>query len=871
MTLLEEILKWSEKNLRPWQRDAVRRLFQQESELSVDDYAELYALLKAAHGLPNPLELTPEPLTAAHLPTVFQAGDTVVLKAIRDLVDVNRIAPGQKLKFAPSGMTVIYGGNGSGKSGYVRVMKRACRARGQIEKVHQNANDPAAQNRLPEAIFDIEISGDQKSVPWVFNSSSPDELASISVFDSHCARAYLTAEQDVAYLPYGLDVVENLANKVIPELTRRLSEEISTINIDSQPFQHLVGDTEVGRLISTLSEKTIPDKVKTLGTLSEIEAVRFKKIDAALAEADQEKKAKEHRLSAGRMKSLTERIETALSWVSDAAIDKLKKITDATVAANQAEKQAAEALQSGELLLPGTGEPVWKTLFESARKFSIEAAYPEYAFPHSTAEAKCLLCQQPLNEAGERLARFEEYIQNDVAKVSAEQRQKLEATKIKIERANLSIGLDDPLIEELALLDETVVPMAKIFEENIESRQIWMLQNLNSYTWEGAPALVESPRKRLRNIAAHQLRSARILARAVDEVKKKSLIDEREEMRARQNLSACLDAVLALINRLKARQALKACERDLKTRPISAKSKELASGAVTVALKNALDEEFKFLGIGHIRTKLKDRNDKGKIKHTLLLDLPTTYKLEQILSEGEQRAIALGSFLAELKLANHAGGIVFDDPVSSLDHMRRGKVAKRLAAESKKRQVLIFTHDVVFLQQLRDQCDKLNVPLLCCHVEANSGFYGNVAEGLPWAHKTFGERIDFLEKAQKEFEKLPWPADPPEELAREMVRQYSFLRATIERVAQDFVLNGTVQRFRDYIDVKRLKLVIGLQETEVVEILRISQRCHDVVEAHDPASAKDEPPPTADELKQDISDLRNLIQRIRDRRKGAEV
>jgi hypothetical protein len=354
----------------------------------------------------------------------------------------------------------------------------------------------------------------------------------------------------------------------------------------------------------------------------------------------------------------------------------------------------------------------------------------------------------------------------------------------------------------------------------------------------------------------------------VDEVKKKSLIEKREGLRARLNLSACLDAVLALIDRFKMRQALKACEQDLKTRPISDKSKEFASGAVTVALKNALDEEFKTLGIGHIQTKLKDRNDKGKIKHQLLLDLPTTNKLEQILSEGEQRAIALGSFLAELKLANHACGIVFDDPVSSLDHRRRGRVAKRLAVESRQRQVLIFTHDVVFLQQLRDQCDKLNLQPYFCQLEANSGFYGNVSEGLPWTHKSYGERIDFLEKAHKRFEKMPWPADPSEELAREMIRQYSFLRATIERVAQDFILGGTVQRFKDYIDVKKLKLVVGLQESEVDEILRINQRCHDLVEAHDPSSAKDEPPPTPDELKQDIADLQNLIQGITTRRKG---
>lgn len=869
MALIDEILKWSEEKLSLWQRDAARRLFQQGSGLAVDDYAELYALLKAAHGLPNSLELTPEPLKATHLPPTLQVGEKVVLKAIRDLVHVNRIAPGQKLDFAPTGMTVIYGGNGSGKSGYVRVMKRACRARDQTEKVRPDANNPAAQSHEPKAVFDVEIHGTCKPLYWSSNSESPDDLAKISVFDSHCARAYLTTEQDVAYLPYGLDVVENLANKVLPELTRRLNEEIATINVDCHPFRHLVGETEVGRLVQALSEKTSPAKVKALGALSDIETAQIREIDAALAESDPGKKAKEHRLSAGRLKSFAERIETALSWVSDAAIEKLKKITDATVIANQAEKQAAEALQSGELLLLGTGEPVWKALFDAARKFSTEVAYPEHAFPHATAEAKCPLCQQPLNDAGERLKRFEEYIQNDVAKAAAGQRQKLEVTKVKIERANLSVGFDVSLVDELAQLDDALASVINAFEENIEARRIWMLQNLNSYTWMDAPALGENPRKRLRDLAAHQFKSARIFARAVDEAKKKTLIDKREELRARQNLSACLDAVLALIDRFKMRQALKACELDLKTRPISDKSKEFASGAVTFALKNALDEEFKSLGIGHIQTKLKDRNDKGKIKHQLLLDLPTANKLEHILSEGEQRAIALGSFLAELKLANHACGIVFDDPVSSLDHRRRGSVASRLAVESKQRQVLIFTHDVVFLQQLRDQCDKLNVPPFFCSLEAKAGFYGNVSEGLPWAHKSYGERIDFLEKAQKRFEKMPWPAEPSEELAREMIGQYNHLRATIERVVQDFVLNGTVQRFRDYIEVKNLGKVVGLEKAEVDEIFRLYQRCHDLVDAHDPSSAKDEPPPTANELNQDIVDLRNLIQSITNRRKGA--
>ncbi len=394
-----------------------------------------------------------------------------------------------------------------------------------------------------------------------------------------------------------------------------------------------------------------------------------------------------------------------------------------------------------------------------------------------------------------------------------------------------------------------------------------MLEALKSHDWNTVPEFGKNPCQNLLNVAAYQLKSARTFERAVNDVKRKDLEVEREELLACKNLSICLDAVLAMIENMKKKHTLELCNKGLRTKPISDQSKEFASSAVTATLKNALDNEFKSLGIGHIKTKLKERNKKGKIKHQLLLDLPTSKKLEEILSEGEQRAIALGSFLAELQLANHSGGIIFDDPVSSLDHKRRGKFAKRLATESLKRQVLVFTHEVVFLQQLRDECKKLEILHSICFLEMAGGYSGIVTEGLPWIHKSFGERIDSLEKAQKRFEKLPWPADPSEKLASEIIRQYSFLRATIERVVQDLMLNATVQRFRDYIEIKRLDKVVGLEKIEVDEIYRLYQRCNSIVEAHDPSSAKEESPPTPDELRNDIDDLNKLVKKIKDRRK----
>ena len=253
--------------------------------------------------------------------------------------------------------------------------------------------------------------------------------------------------------------------------------------------------------------------------------------------------------------------------------------------------------------------------------------------------------------------------------------------------------------------------------------------------------------------------------------------------------------------------------------------------------------------------------------HQLLLALSTTNKVDEILSEGEQRSIALGSFFAELSLANHSCGIVFDDPVSSLDHRHRKLVATRLVRESKGRQVIVFTHDVVFLQQLRTECQRVEVEVAFTSLNREGAKAGVVSPGLPWEHKSIRDRFDTFEKEQRKLEKLQ---NPSEELVNQTTRQYSFLRATIERVVQDHFLNGTVQRFCDYIEVKRLANVVGIQQNEVDELFRLYQRCNNVIEAHDPASAKDEPPPTLDELKHDVADLKALVDAVKKRRRATK-
>ena len=158
----------------------------------------------------------------------------------------------------------------------------------------------------------------------------------------------------------------------------------------------------------------------------------------------------------------------------------------------------------------------------------------------------------------------------------------------------------------------------------------------------------------------------------------------------------------------KLQAAIKACA----TKDISDHGSKLLKTHVTETLASALLDEQKQLGISSIPIRLADRMQKAVIQHRLRLNGATLgADTSAVLSEGEHRALALAAFMAELRMYPGKDAIVIDDPVSSLDHVRREKVAERLVAEAKDRQVIVFTHDLVFLSEARYHAIKHQVPL----------------------------------------------------------------------------------------------------------------------------------------------------------------
>ena len=186
VSVLKEILEWSQD--RPaWQRDALRRLVL-NGELSDDDIRDLSEICKSAHGLADQQDVIP--LAAGHVTDTGAGSGQVTLLSIFHHRGVNALAEDQTLKFVPS-LTVVYGDNAAGKTGYIRVLKRACRARG-TEEILGNIVSGAAPHK-PVVAIRYKVAADGNEQEWT-GEGGDKSISRVSVFDSQCAAVYLTRE-----------------------------------------------------------------------------------------------------------------------------------------------------------------------------------------------------------------------------------------------------------------------------------------------------------------------------------------------------------------------------------------------------------------------------------------------------------------------------------------------------------------------------------------------------------------------------------------------------------------------------------------------------------------------------------------------------
>lgn len=147
------------------------------------------------------------------------ASKALRLLSLESIQGVNRLLPNQKLHFG-SALTVIYGDNGSGKSGYARILHSLGCGFTQAEEILSNIDSASP---LPQqAILTYEdATGAPNTFNWTPNSRCRD-LASIAVFNSACVSAVLGNKHTLLVTPADLELF-SLVSAELGKLTDRLS------------------------------------------------------------------------------------------------------------------------------------------------------------------------------------------------------------------------------------------------------------------------------------------------------------------------------------------------------------------------------------------------------------------------------------------------------------------------------------------------------------------------------------------------------------------------------------------------------------------------------------------------------------------------
>lgn len=874
MNILTDIINWAESKSKFWQMGIDRLI--RNNDLTATDIEDLKNACRADVGLLKHV-IPPVDFKALKAFVNHSAGnDDVLISKIYNVENINALSATGVLEFAQTGMTVVYGDNGAGKSSYVSILKHVCNTRGQKPSINDNIYNASSRGKDKKA--SVEYSADKTTFSDILllnGKIDSSALKGVDVFDTSSAHHYIEGEDEIAFIPQGLSYVERLAN-TLQQIERELNAEIGILSRTKFDITVLNIDTttKAGKFLASLNKNTKLDQLRAHSQWGPVKATRVKELETLISElkgADPQQTLRTNLGKINRFKVLRNKfdgLETKLT--GEISLKYLVTTLNEYVTTFDTLRAASESVFTG-LPIANVGGQSWKQLWESARKFYDEGKGLS-VFPDTGNDSSCPLCLQVLGpNAKSRFKTLEEFVKHD--------------TQQSHDRAKIAHEELTATLNALVMDFEDQAPTTLELETHITGYQDDQILYLNELKTQRSSlvdllalgkavdsVLPPSLTKNCKNIIDNEV----IKLEAANEIlKTQSIADvlalHEAELLDLKNEKTIFDFKPKLareIYRQKKAGMLNTCVSQCATRTVTTFSNQLASTYVTTNLRQQFQDELKKLGFRSIKIETETKGVKGKQYHYLRLNEPHGHNiaLKDILSEGEHRCIALSTFMSELALSDHKSAIVFDDPVSSLDHKWRDKIAKRVAEEANKRQVIVFTHDITFLLMLQEHCEKANCGLEIKSLTRKKEETGIIASNPPWDALPVNKRIGILKDNYQKLEKIE-RTDTEERYKSAVQQLYGKLRETWERFIEEVFLNGAVQRFGREIQTQRLSKLTDLTEADYQKVDDNMGKCSTCFLGHDSAGALMQQPPPSAEFQEDINLLENFIKEIRTRRR----
>lgn len=851
MALEDDLAAWVAD--RPdWQKDVVSRFCRNEA-LSDDDIASV------ADRLVSEAYPTAAPIGPQDVPGATDCGEPVTLDGVSEVAGINALLPDQRLTFGDTGLTIVYGDNASGKSGFARLIRQAVTARVKTDLL----GDVFASTHDDQmALFEYTV-GDRPQT-WRLGDVSRQELSRIRFYDEECGDAYVTTASEIAYRPSALTLLDRLSaacERLQQELGNRLTD-----NKQQRPAMPLLAeDTRARAFLDALNARTTQEQIDAATALmTDHDAVLAAKLQEAARLQGSDPHREKIRLEqlAAQWDSVKSQVEILARAVNAEAISKLASEKARCISLREAARIASQNTFDAEPL-DGVGSETWRALWDAARSYSTTTAYHDHEFPFVGEGAVCVLCQQPLStEGGGRLTRFEAFVTDTTSRDADSAERDLDSKRHQL----AALAVTPPPVT-------TALGQLAAAGEDVAAVQVWLataaetangMVNWIEMTRSDAPTAPASVAITPINQRREQLRRASemIDADTFDE-QLKTIQREIADLQAQAQLAGARVELAMEVERLKNRAKIEAAKRLTDTTGITRKATTLSTEHVTSVVRDQFTRETERL---HLRRVTLDPA-RGRRHATLehqpkLLGAQTKAEIDDVLSEGEQTALGLAGFLTEVEFDESKSAAVLDDPVSSLDAGRRSRVATRLVELAQYRQVIVFTHEATFVNVLNKAARDHGVDVTERAILRQGERPGLVSDKHPWSVKDVRSRIDWLNAELGRLRKERGQLNSDEYTQRAQAWGGRLSQAW-ERAVNLDVVNELVDRGTNEVRPRMFRMLVGITEQDDNDYQSGYAKASEWAPRHDQAPETNFIAPEPDELEVELDRFKAWVDRIK--------
>lgn len=823
MDIQQNILNWL-KSLKGWQTELAYKLLT-SSSLENSDINDIILMLKDGTQYVD-----------KDFPNMGMSidGHTITLSSIDSVENIEQLSPRNPLKFAESGITVVYGNNGTGKSGYTRILKKIC---GKPHGRNLIGNIYNPNNNTGKCCLSYKHDGEEKQSEWAMNAPAIEQLRVVDIFDTDTGWAYLKDANTVSYVPPVIAFFSAFS-KYHDTIKERLITEKKALQskLPTPPIE--LSNTT---FIRTTYHEAILDISKFTWEDSNNSAFLF--LGQRLKEVDPQKAANETREKKRKIDLLIKEIDEAFQKVSQQCSEEVASLMQNVAVKEQAVLDAGKALNDISRL-DGIGTESWKLLWSAAKEYASREAYKNSNNLYEND--RCVLCNQILdNEAKERLYCFETFITNELS-IEAEIIKKQYDDRIKalptvstqeiIDNKCIASGLDRDWGTQIFHI------WTKIYNNGEAIRKGNPIANISTEVNTALLALREKSRRYGEEATKYES-DAKLFDR-------NAAANELLELKARKWCADQIEFIKSEKNRQGQIAKYDGWISQTHTHRITTKASEIGDIIITQEFVNRFNTELQKLGANNIQVEFIKQTNKGTTRHALKIANATHDNPVNILSEGEARIIALAAFLADVTGGSNNNPFIFDDPISSLDQTYEEKTVKRLVELSVTRQVIVFTHRLSLLGQLIDEADG---KIKTIGIRKEHWGTGEIGETPIFAKKpdkvlkTFAQ--EKLTVAQKIYEQNGYDTYYPH---GKML--CSDLRILIERIVEIYLLADVVQRHRRAVNTMgKIENLAKITSDDCAMIDKFMTK-YSYYEHSQPIEVPVEIP-TPDNIKQDISEL----------------